>query len=1366
MLPVATRERWQPLRAGLVDLFLYDVEEFRFREGNLLLRGNNGTGKSKVLALLLPFLLDGEVSPHRVEPDGDPGKRMEWNLLMGSRYSQRTGYAWLELGRVDGDGRGVYLTLGCGLKAVAGRGAPARWFFLTDRRVGENLDLINPSGTAKTRERLAESLGEGGTVVERAGAWRRLLDERLFDLGSDRYEALLSLLIQLRQPQLSKRPDEQALSTALTRALAPLDQAVLGDVAQAFRSLEAERADLAALVEASTAVDSFLDRYRRYAAIAVRRAAGVVTEAQYAYRKAGERLGEAEAALATAQAQEDAAARAAGEAEDTLAAARTRDRALRESPVMQDAATLDEVARAARQAGVAAQTAHARAVEADDDHRDAEARHDEADREERSTAADADRARADAHAAADTAGVVREHAEALRGVGASAVDAAAGRRATDAVAQRRTTAVRHVVGLVQAADAAAATLTDARRRHGEAETDLQARTDEVAAAEQAVTGCGERHVAAVRTHLAALTELAIGDADTLADDLLTWTRTLEGENPARMQLRAAHGAAVRRLAAEDERLRTEAERIEADRSALEAEQRTLAAGAHTPPPVPHTRLEGVRDARPGAPLWRLVDVADGVGDAERAGLEAALEASGLLDAWVTPDGLLLDAATLDVVVTAGEMVDNNLGIVLEPGVHRGTADAEVASPEVVDPEVVAAVLVGIGLGPGSGATWVATDGRFRVGALEGRWHKDTAAHLGQAAREAARRRRLEVLTAELADLGRRRAELDAARRDLKGRAEQAEAEHAGLPADGEVRDAHSARRAASAARRQAQERTVALAATVARANTAADEAGAARDTAAADLRLPTTSAALDLIATAIGEYRGACAGLWPTLAAADRAARRRTEAVHLADAARGRAGRARADSAAAGDAARETAVRHETLRSTVGQAVEELLAQLAETEARISQAEVARTAAADDHANRVRATAGAETAVGLLAEQADDAARRRSDATESLRRFAATGLSAVAAPEVGIPPLDAAWAADPTVRLARRLDAALADITADDAAWERASGDITGGFTVLSEALTVHGHHASSQIAGGHLVVTVEFRQQQVPPDHLAALLQADRAAREQLLSARERELLENHLVAEVAAHLQELISGAEAQVAAVNVELAARPTSTGMQLRLVWQPARDAPEGLDRARARLLRQTSAVWSDEDRAAVGAFLQARIDAVRAASETGTWLEHLTEALDYRAWHAFAVERRQDGVWRSASGPASGGERALAATVPLFAAASSFYSTAGNPHAPRLVMLDEAFAGVDDDARAKCLGLLAEFDLDVVMTSEREWACYPTVPGIAIAQLARREGLDAIHVTSWEWDGRVRRRLDVPRPSLRTADDDADPVGLW
>ena len=91
MLPAPSSERWKPLRAGLVDMFYYDAEEFWFHDGRLLLRGNNGTGKSKVLALTLPFLLDGELAPHRVEPDGDRQKKMEWNLLLGASIPIRSG---------------------------------------------------------------------------------------------------------------------------------------------------------------------------------------------------------------------------------------------------------------------------------------------------------------------------------------------------------------------------------------------------------------------------------------------------------------------------------------------------------------------------------------------------------------------------------------------------------------------------------------------------------------------------------------------------------------------------------------------------------------------------------------------------------------------------------------------------------------------------------------------------------------------------------------------------------------------------------------------------------------------------------------------------------------------------------------------------------------------------------------------------------------------------------------------------------------------------------------------------------------------------------------------------------------------------
>ena len=75
-------------------------------------------------------------------------------------------------------------------------------------------------------------------MYETATEYRRAVDEALFGLGRERYEALVGLLIQLRQPQLSKKPDEKLLSRALTEALPPLDPALIGEVAEAFRPLQ------------------------------------------------------------------------------------------------------------------------------------------------------------------------------------------------------------------------------------------------------------------------------------------------------------------------------------------------------------------------------------------------------------------------------------------------------------------------------------------------------------------------------------------------------------------------------------------------------------------------------------------------------------------------------------------------------------------------------------------------------------------------------------------------------------------------------------------------------------------------------------------------------------------------------------------------------------------------------------------------------------------------------------------------------------------------------------------------------------------------------------------------------------------------
>src|ERR1700679_2669659 len=234
-LPIPVRDRWQPLRFGLVEMFQYDSEEFWFRDGHLLLRGNNGTGKSKVLSLTLPFLFDGQLKPSRIEPDGDNGKKMSWNLLMNS-YDRRVGYSWIEFGRLGNDGTPHYLTLRRGLSAVASRSNVESWFFVLDdadkpTRINQDLWLMSEQRVVLTKERLREALEGRGQVFDTAANYRRAVDERLFHLGARRYDALMDTLIQLRQPQLSRKPDETALSNALTEALPPLSPELLGDVA-------------------------------------------------------------------------------------------------------------------------------------------------------------------------------------------------------------------------------------------------------------------------------------------------------------------------------------------------------------------------------------------------------------------------------------------------------------------------------------------------------------------------------------------------------------------------------------------------------------------------------------------------------------------------------------------------------------------------------------------------------------------------------------------------------------------------------------------------------------------------------------------------------------------------------------------------------------------------------------------------------------------------------------------------------------------------------------------------------------------------------------------------------------------------------
>lgn len=1364
-LPEPRLRRWQPLRLGVVELFRYDGEEFWFRDGHLLLRGNNGTGKSKLLSLTLPLLLDANLRPARVEPDGDAGKKMVWNLLLGQQ-ERRTGYSWIEFGRLDDEGRPHYLTLGLGLHAVAARAQPVdAWYFISQSagpgtRLNRDWWLLSDKAPVPGREALRSLIAGHGQVFDQAQAYRRAVDERLFQLGPRRYDALLDTLIQLRQPQLSRRPDERLLSAALTESLPPLPPELLADVADALGQLEELRAELERALRLLDAVQTFDARYRIYAGIASRRQARGLRQAQTEFENASRALHEVRQRLADTQAAEARAAQRRGNAEAMLEGARQRHETLLGDPRHGDARRLQEAAELARRLD----------AERDRAERDAAGAQARAERESamllqaeqavQQAGERLDAARQLARAGAGAAGAPAAwHEHVFVAAPAAALAAAGFERARLELLvwpERR----RDELRLVRQRAAQAQQARDRLLPLRQTLTDRRAEAEDAAAtlaqAEATLDEQAQSHEHAWAQHLQALQVLQIDDPVALQQQVAEWALRADGEHPARGRLHQALAAATTRIAHEQAALAARRGGVQAEVALLEAEAQALRSGTDAAPEPPAWRGADTRaDGRPGAPLWQLVDFAPQLGDAQRAGLEAALLGAGLLDAWVTPDGALINRGGnprwLDTQWLARTQRPARP---LSSWLH-----ADAAQTSAVGTDTVATLLASVACGDDDDAgaeAWVAPDGRFRVGGLAGAAALAQARHIGHAARAAARERRLAQVSQRLQALAAESAAIDQATQALRLREQRAQAEWRQAPPEQDLLRAHqtcaAALRGLNLARRHEAEAERRCRA----AEEAAAEAQARLLADATDLRLPAEAGALDEVERALDRCVNALHGLAGAVrelcAALPQRAQQQARASE-AQAARQEAQQRHLERQQLAEGARS---RLAALESALGAGVAEVQRLLARAVALVQRLQGSERRLAEMLRGATEARAVAEQQSRSADERLASAGERRLQQAQALRQFGASGLlaSGLAGQPLAaeLPDPAAAWSTDAALALARRTEQALSNLADGDEAWKRSQDQVTQDLQELQRALSALGAMASAQPTDWGFVVHLQWQHQARRPDELAALLRAEVQAQQGLLSAQEQTVLENHLQAEIANQVQVLMRGAAQRVAAINAELHQHPTSTGVRFRLLWQPLPEgegAPAGLHAARERLLQTHAGLWSTDERRAFGALLQQCIDDERGRADSGTLLEQITRALDYRLWHQFRVERWQDGQWRRLSGPASSGERALGLTVPLFAAVATFY--AATPTAPRLILLDEAFAGIDDAARAHCMDLVRKFDLDFVITSEREWGCYATLPGVAICQLQRREGIDAVHVSRWWWDGRARRPDAEPGP---------------
>lgn len=1231
LLPRPEPGRMRPLRAGIRNVWEYDDQEFWFEGGRLILRGQNTAGKSKALEMLLPFVLDGDTRPERLDPFGGRIKTMYWNLVeFNDSLSTATGYVWVEFGRVDEAEGGVerFVTCLVGMRAQRSTRKVDTWFAVTPGRVGLDLDLA-PGGTPLTAERLREALPEGSVFSRTVRDHRAAVDHALFNLGPDRYESLLHLLLQLRRPKLSEKLDLARLREYLSQALPPLERSRMESLAHAFARLDEDTAEIERLEAAAGELRRFLEHYRAHARLQTRRRADAVRSANTQFDKVTETERHQREArdLALATLERIDARRA--ELADAIHRVEGRLRGLDLSKVHALQA-VEERARAA------AEEASRQAFRAAEDR----ARADAAARESTSTSAAAaaatqqyETAAGDIFPLASAAGLAPEHE--LHGEQLTAEPRRARTALTDA-ASRRLDLLAALRSATRKADAALTRLEGAEAERRASDAYLDVATDEHRAATEALEAATADLAQAVVDWAGAWqVPLPDGSEAEVVDAVLAGQRPGAGPflAPGRDHLHdqrrrvaiASAGASERRGAAEDERARVAAETEDAPAAR---------------PGRPITRPAG------HAPLWACVDFADG---------------------------------------------------------------------------------------------------RWQVGPLHGRWSKDAAEYIGATARAETRRRRIEALSAEIDAL-------DTTLAALAGEDEALVAELARLddaerawPSPDPLRDAAAAAARALAAVAAAQ---AALAAADARLAQARQEGQAAVDgLRRAEDTAGCQAAEVEDTVTAVHAYREALAAL---VADAERALERRAAAdgaATRAGSAATEAARSEAEATRSRGVATTTRGEAEELRATVGADAEAVLARQAALTAELDQARSEHQQLAEE---RDTALGRASAAAALLAQTQQERVQREAERAEALAHLAELAATELARLALGPVPEDRDLTqVTAGLTFARTAYDKLRDVDVDQHAQDGVSNRLHHGYTLLRSQLGAD-FDPYLDTSDGLEVCYATLNGAVVGATDLSTTLDDQIRRRRETLSAEERQLIERHLLTEIGAHLGDRVHAAWDLTRRMNQQLAEHGTRGGVTLRLSWQISPDAGPGAEKA-MKLLRQNVGLLDQTERAELAAFLHERVRAARDAGEGSDVVERLAAALDYRTWHHFTVhlrtpDGREQRMTAHTHGAGSGGEQAKLAHLPLFAATAAYYNSA-RADAPHLLMLDEAFAGIDDSQRGDCMGMLVELDLDMVLTNYAEWGCYPEVPAVAVYHLERTPGQPGVVALRFVWDGTHRREDD-------------------
>jgi len=1378
-LPEPSRgDRWQVLRAGVVNLWEFEEAEYWYAHGWAQLTGRNETGKSSLMALttLIPWL--GDTSTTNIDTLGGSGKQFRYYIepttLDGDRRdatsSSSRGWLWVVYARIGASGDPEFFTtLGYAEARRASSTLTPQWCTVHGAvRVRRGLELAEARAVRSPKEVHESLANQPGRFVLPHGsgaAYRSAVAETLLGAEVQRLETVGKMLRVARTPKLGESLNASFVTEKLRDALPGLERSEVEALAEGWDQLDRARRDLALARENVDALRQFVNQaWMPYVRTRLRQGADAAAAARSAFDGVTRRVRESTDALTTAQAEVSRLDTAISNAQAQAESAREQREAHLQSRAYLDAQSraqnLENKLADSERARLALGLATANLYRHETAMTDAASEVTATEKKVEAHAIELERIVAAVLEQAATAGVRAAKDHAAERDWTRLGRAIAGRREAlerlevlDRAYQQRDKAAR-------TAEERAATLrttaeTTVRESEG-AWTTAESERERLARAVAAWAEALDAQVRPDGSHIdrwvAALPQESGANSARLADEIRTHWLAPRVKDHARQ-----------RQGAESQR-----NRLEADRDRLIAEIETLRTAPDPVVPEPVMWRRSARIDRDGGPFWRLVNPRPDVDADTLARVEAALAGMGVLDAWVTPKGVRLTDADMQLTPTFPAATGPTLADLLNV--------AEVDGPLA---PVVAAALAGIAWrdrAPTDVTSYaIGADGSWTTPLLSGRAEPlhPSAELIGESARQAARQRRIDALTAQIADLD---ASINAARTLIDEAImaeEELQAAFARIPNDGELLGLlTSAATLSAAAERHGDQADDAERSASAR-RTEADAARTAVLDHARQFGLPVEPAERRAVGRALEEARHGLAQL-------EGVERLHRGAVEMATAASRRHEGATAvleASRATRDDAEHALSQAEATESTLREAIDDDDAQVLVRATRLREVENEHLDTAKAHvterSSAQRALGTAETQ--LAQAQADRNLRRdeRDASFEEFWRLVDSGLADQAIVE--LPTIE-----QRTIEATRDQVAVLRDLVTDPRGWatdptiqadvvRRALQRLTERLETLRVSLEAGGRTTRLDQASdpAQVAVIVEATGTAYAPRQALFRLQDIHdqlaAAYDDSVQGTLTELLGSTFIE----HLRDRLTELRRLTARINDVLARHPTgTTRTRLRIHLAPAAGAAEAVLSA----LEHGDAILDVAVAGRVRDFLRSRIEEARALSESGAggWQPLLAEALDYRRWFAVTLQKKtgDGGHWTPLTSQnyahLSGGARVVMLMLPFVATLTALYDSM--PSAPRPFWLDEAFDGLDMTNRATVLGLLGEFDLDVLVVGPGRLLNSPSVPVAAIYQVVRAEdphpGADlAVEL----WAGGELTPLEPTGPGLAVlAGADTDP----